>query len=216
LSGSVFSLTAAYATTVAPRAIRAQRGERNDIAVVASNGRWLIRDRRAPVTGYADCTPITDGVSCPAAASLTVTLGDRDDELNLANDGAAATIDAGPGDDVVLDSPGDDTVDGGTGADRLLSGGGRDTLTFASRKHGVTIDLRTLRTSEHDYIAPFAIVIGGAGDDVIRGAGGGRNHFRGGPGADVINARGGGRDRVECGAGRDRVNADHADSLQRC
>jgi hypothetical protein len=183
---------------------------------------------------------------------MTVTLGDMDDRFTSSAyviDGV--TVDGGPGDDVLRGRGSVDRLDGAGGRDRLFGGENDDTLIdgdrgsdhldggnshddFLSYEHraaGVSVDLGRGRSGEGDALAGLEGVIGGAGDDRIRGtdgedsivsgagddtiaalgghdsvaAGDGDDVVAGGDGHDTLDG-GRGADRAACGRGRDTVS----------
>lgn len=118
--------------------VRGEPGERNDLSIVREGETLVIRDAGAPLTAGDRCTAQADGsVRCPGA-SLSVLAGDGDDKVV---DGAAGTVDGGPGNDVLVSggtvSGGDGndalaggvSLDGGAGDDVLSAGDGPQTLT---------------------------------------------------------------------------------------
>jgi len=128
--------------------------------------------------------------------------------------------------------PGDDSLQGLYGPDVLIGGPGNDTVTYAERGPGEALSLTIdgagndgstdstglasdLNPSNGtmDQIAPdVENVVGGAGNDVIRGsaadnslkAGGGNDSVDGGSGVDTIEGAGG-DDSLHGGAGNDNV-----------
>ena len=97
--------------------------------------------------------------------------------------GGADTIDGGGGTDVLNGDGDGDTISGdATAGDTLAGGGGSDTLTYAGVTSNVTVDL--LGTSD-DTVSSFEHIIGGNGDDTLKGDGN-PNVLDGGPGDDVL------------------------------
>src|SRR5829696_3376472 len=152
--------------------------------------------------------------------------GDGDDVLTagLHRD----TLRGGPGDDT-LDGGGGDTLgwndpptfeaakgqfpdklDGGPGADTLNGGGGDwDSVTYDGRQAPVLASLDGLRNDgergERDLIGTdVEQVIGGEGDDTVRGSGN-SNYLEGGAGDDVIDGGGGYHDVIYGRTGNDTI-----------
>jgi len=162
-----------------------------------------------------------------AADVETVQGGLGDDRLTagaepatlLGSDGQDV-LSGGPGADRIDGGAGEDTIDGGRGADVLTGGGDVDTVTYTSRKRAVTVNLQAGRpdggeTGEGDLVQPdVEAVVGGSGDDVLRGARGVANTLSGGPGEDDLVDRANGdavADDLRCGTGTDRTHGDNAD-----
>ncbi len=152
-------------------------------------------------------------VGTPGDDDLTGTAGDEtilagagDDEV--AAGAGADVVDGGEGDDTLSGEAGDDLLKGGAGddaldggdgsdvlmgsaGDDLLDGGeGVDTVSYADDMAGVTVDLAA-GTAEgddagFDELVSIENVIGGTGNDVLKGDGG-DNVFVGGAGDDVID-----------------------------
>jgi hypothetical protein len=119
-------------------AIEAAAGEANDITLVDSSTKDLlsftVTDPHGGLTAAGECTAQPDGksVQCSHASqdisrTVRITLGDGNDKLDLRG-AAGATVDAGPGADVVIGSPESDDIFGGTGRDRLSGGKGDDVI----------------------------------------------------------------------------------------
>jgi Ca2+-binding RTX toxin-like protein len=218
----------------------AAKGERNRVHVKIKRDSVTIVDAGAFVEldQGTDCTRTgVHRVVCPRYP-LFVSLGDRDDTLDLAPGGAgldhlrthplalqddyentdgrireAATVYAGPGNDVVTGSRfrdwiapggGRDHVEGRGGPDTIVTGpdvkpdrlegdGGIDTLRFGAPHVPVTVDLAagTVRGGHAaDRIAGIERVHGGGADDTLRGDDG-ANALYGEHGEDTIVGRGG-------------------------
>ncbi len=183
------------------------------------------------------------------SSALTLTLDSK------ANDGAAGEGDTlandlewvvgGSGNDKIVGSAagealmgqgGNDTIDGGLGADWIRGGAGKDSADYQIRVEPLTLTLdgksgNDGAVGEGDTLADdLEWVIGGAGNDVLRGgpvadtldggAGdddldglGGRDEVNGGPGADVVRSRDLLIDAIGCGGDEDSVVGDLLDSL---
>jgi hypothetical protein len=104
----------------------AAAGERNDVtAERRPDGRVLVRDAGAPLEPTADCPAFgSDGVLCPPAGDLRMTLGDGDDRASA----SGWRIAGGPGDDLLVGGAANDVLDGGPGRDVLAGGAGDDVL----------------------------------------------------------------------------------------
>ena len=135
-----------------------------------------------------------------------VILAGLGDDLVQAGDGND-TVEGGEGDDVLegqvggdvlLGGAGDDELIGGEGADRLVGGAGddllaggagADTADYADDTAGVTVDLAAGtaegEASGSDTLVSIETVIGGAGNDVLKGDAG-DNRLEGGAGTDTL------------------------------
>lgn len=119
-------------------------------------------------------------------------------------------LDGGPGADVLQGGEGEDRLDGGPGADALDGGPDGDFMEFRSRSTAVIVDLGTGTSGEGDRLTGVEGVLGGSGDDDLRG-GGGDDVLFGGPGDDELRGADGddalidgdGRDILDGGAGDD-------------
>jgi Ca2+-binding RTX toxin-like protein len=113
------------------------------------------------------------------------------------NDGAGITFTGGPGDDTQNGTPEIDTLD------------------YSATTAGVVVDLEagTASGSEvgNDSVAGFENVIGGSGNDILRGHPG-NNQLFGGAGDDLLSGGGGGIDLFNGGSGVDRVSFSGANS----
>ena len=195
-------------------------GEANRVGVQREGSAFVIKDVGAGLTADAPCTqidartarcPVTEGGS--GLHGLALALGDGDDYAVIGGDLRVETaISGGDGKDVVEGSEGNDRIDGGPGGDRLLGRGGVDELSFATRTAPVAVDLATEsagEAGEEDAVGGFEVVVGGAGDDVLRGAGGDET-IDGGLGDDVLRGRAG-DDALFAGEGADRLSGQSGD-----
>lgn len=130
---------------------------------------------------------------------------DGDDLLDggVGND----TLDGGAGDDELLGGDGDDVLIGGEGDDVLDGGEGRDSADFSQDTQGVAVDLEDGfaigDASGEDELISIERVVGGAGNDVIRGNDA-DNDLLGGSGDDVLAGRGG-NNVIDGGEGHDTI-----------
>jgi hypothetical protein len=146
------------------------------------------------------CGKVGATIVCSAIAlrSQTISLGDGNDTLALNTD-LAATIEGGPGNDVIAGGRGNDviaggnggdTIAGGAGADTISGGNGDDTVDYSAAKDPVSVTHDATANdgtaAERDNVAADVEgAVGGAGNDVLHaGAAGGELH--GGPGDDVL------------------------------
>jgi RTX calcium-binding nonapeptide repeat (4 copies) len=147
-----------------------------------------------------DCVaPGVVTASCPLGP-LTVTLGDQNDTIATAAGAPAISVDAGAGNDVLLDavrSPGT-AFNGDVGVDRSDYTGRGEPLSVSM--NGIADDGAS---GEGDNIAGDE-VIGGSGDDTISGNSG-ANGLVGGDGNDFLTA-GIGDDSLDGGAGNDTLD----------
>ena len=129
----------------------------------------------------------------------------------LRGNSTANVFRGGGGNDTISGAAGNDTLEGGAGNDRMDGGAGIDTLGFSAAAAPLTIDLSNTgaqNTGEGwDTLVNFENVIGGSGNDDIRG-----NHLanrlQGGHGDDTLTG-GGGDDTLDGGAGRDMADFSH-------
>ncbi|SDE24429.1 endonuclease/exonuclease/phosphatase family protein [Belnapia rosea] len=140
---------------------------------------------------------------------------DHDDRLN--GGGGNDALNGLGGNDVLLGGPGNDTLRGAAGNDTLDGGEGSDTADYILATQQVVVDLAAARVSQdgqggQDRLASIENVVGGPGNDTIRGDAA-ANRLVGGAGNDAINGMGGndainggeGRDVLRGGAGQDNV-----------
>lgn len=155
----------------------------------------------------------------------------------LAGDAGADELHGDDGADSVQGGTDDDRLDGGgrAGVDELDGGEGADTAVYSGRTERVHVDLASPdadgEEGEVDLLGAIENVVGGAGDDVIRGddspnrleGGAGNDDLTGNLGADDLFGDAGDdslfsadgvRDRGSCGAGSDRAVADEADAIE--
>lgn len=132
-----------------------------------------------------------------------------------------ATLDGGGGRDVLLGGAGqnvltDGDVTGAADGDVLDGRGGRSTVSYDGRTASVFVDLADPggdgERGEGDTLRSIREVVGGSGDDVLRGRAAATT-LAGGPGDDRIVGRGG-ADSLSGGSGRDTIDgAGGADDL---
>ncbi|MCI0756390.1 endonuclease/exonuclease/phosphatase family protein [Teichococcus vastitatis] len=112
------------------------------------------------------------------------------------------------GNDKLFGGPGNDILRGAAGNDLLDGGEGSDTADYVLATRSVVIDLAAKRASQdgqggHDRLEGIENIVGGAGNDTIRGDAG-ANRLVGGAGNDAINGMGG-KDAINGGDGRDTL-----------
>ncbi|PPR60960.1 MAG: hypothetical protein CFH10_01325, partial [Alphaproteobacteria bacterium MarineAlpha4_Bin2] len=136
--------------------------------------------------------------------------GDDDDSLvggagddDLSGGAGTDSLTGGAGDDVLDGGAGDDSLSGGVGDDRIYGGDGTDTVSFSdvtvadgedASERGVEVDLvagtASGAESGDDQISGIEHVIGGEGDDFLKGDEQ-ENILTGGAGDDIFEGRGG-------------------------
>ena len=127
------------------------------------------------------------------------------------------TLIGGDGRDIVIAGDGDDLIVGGTGAgfDIYSGGDGSDTVSYASASEGISVNLAWSHAygSETDFDLLFKIenVVGGSGDDIIRGNRS-DNYLEGGAGSDVLDG-GRGDDTLDGGADDDILTGGRGNDL---
>ena len=127
------------------------------------------------------------------------------------------TVLGGAGRDLLFGEVGNDTLRGGAGNDTLFGGGGQDTADYGDAVERVVVNLvagTALGDTEigRDVLSSIEHVVGGLGDDVIRGNAA-ANRLDGGDGDDVLDGRtgndtlvgGGDDDTLDGGNGADRL-----------
>jgi Ca2+-binding RTX toxin-like protein len=172
---------------------------------------------RASSSGATDILTALENVTGSAGADV------------LTGDGAANDLDGGAGDDRLRGLAGADTLVGGAGIDTAdyssffpsngrigvvvdlplgeATGDGVDSLVTLENVRGSSFDDRIVGDSKANSFQGLDgrdAIVGGAGQDVLRGNGG----------ADTFEVRDGVRDRVYGGTGRDRARADRRDVLR--
>ena len=201
-------------------------GESNRATIEYDTGFWVVRDSGVPSIGLVQlngggCTIIGPlEIRCPAATTLAhnVSLGDGDDTLSLVTS-LPATIDGGPGADVLngaggadalTGGGGDDTLRGGAGGDSFTGGDGSDTLDYGAAASPVNFDVDGAPddglSGEGDNAgAGIEKVIGGAGADRLQAPATGAA-LVGGAGADTLLG-GSGIDAFDGGDSADLISS---------
>ena len=207
-------------------------GEANDLEVSTTpQGELRFRDSGAPITAGTGCRKFaSDDAICPNGL-VNVVLGDGDDAAAV--EVAAGVLDGGAGNDrltgsaandVIWGGPGTDELHGGAGDDSLSDGDpaasadvfdggpGADTVSYMVRRTAVKADL-VRRTGgaggENDQLIDLEGVLGGGGDDDLRG-GPANDDLFGAGGRDRLYGRGG-DDRLQGGRRTDRLSGGDGD-----
>jgi N-acetylglucosamine-6-sulfatase len=211
----------------------ASPGAQNETSVKPSGAYWLLTDPGAPILPGAGCEQLAvNTVRCPkAGVSRLVDKGnDGNDSIDTPNS-IDASVDGGPGNDILTTESGSDGLHGGDGGDVFVGGPepdvfdggeGRDTVSYARRgAQPVEVDIDGALGDDGGAVdgpvgardsinANVENVIGGGAPDVIIGSdnsntltgGGGADQLRGLAGNDTILANGdGSSDEINCGAG---------------
>jgi hypothetical protein len=218
--------------------LRAAPGESNAVTVEAVGREVRLTDTGAPLAVGERCRSLTpNSAMCSGFVSaggptwhrVEVLLGDQDDAAAATRE---ATLDGGPGDDMLTGSEDSDMLLGGGGRDRASGGGGsdtfmdgdgadvaidddvfdggpgRDSVSYDNRRAPVRIDLHTSsaitgQSGESDAMTDVEGGSGGeAGDRITTAAGGGTAD--GGRGGDVLDG-GDGQDTLGGGDGDDVI-----------
>ncbi|MGN6188257.1 MAG: hypothetical protein ACTHOE_05115 [Conexibacter sp.] len=176
---------------------------------------------RMTVAAGSPCTLDASGyhAACPdvGVERIAVRLGFLGSDVRIRAD-LPATIDGGPGDDLLVGGPEDDTIDGGAGqdviagglgADVLRGGNGEDLVTYTDRiaPDGTLLPRRDAVRAEIGR--PGWSGSSGEGDTIADDV----EQLQGGAGADRFSLRDGHGTEVSCGGGRDSVVADPRDAL---
>ena len=158
--------------------------------------------------------------------ALSVSLGDRDDQLTVDADRAGLysgdagndTLTGGDGDESLWGGTGNDVLDGRGGADLMAGQDGLDAVSYAGRVAGVTVDLASValgtegQPGEHDTVpSDVERVTGGNGSDTLTGNAA-PNQLDGGPGNDTVDG-GSGNDSLVGGSGDDSLSGSAGDDL---
>jgi Ca2+-binding RTX toxin-like protein len=161
-------------------------------------------------------------VVCAGAGNDVVVGGPGNDTLR--GGPGADLLQGGGGDDHLVGGPGADTEEGQAGADLfdqgsaadgadvLRGGPGTDTVSYAARRHTVSVVSGRAHASgapgERDTVnADIERLVGGAGADILR-ASHTTLELDGGAGADELFSRDGHTEIVNCGAGADHEVGD--------
>lgn len=116
------------------------------------------------------------------------TVEGREGDDVLEGEGGDDVLAGGAGDDGLVGGAGDDRLAGGEGDDTLDGGEGGDTADYADDTAGVNVDLTTGDAfgdaAGADTLISIENVIGGSGDDVLRGDAG-DSRLEGGEGNDT-------------------------------
>ncbi|MTD43522.1 hypothetical protein GKE82_04190 [Conexibacter sp. W3-3-2] len=181
--------------------VTAAPGERNDLLVEPQGELVRVTDAATPPVARDGCAAAPDtplAVVCAAAPVEVVRVEAGDGDDRLVTRVARPTLLSG--------GPGDDELTGGAGPERLVGGPGRDTVRYDDGRHddGVAVTLGggedDGRLGEQDDVREVEVVVGGAGDDLVRGTD-----------ADETVIGGGGDDVVDLGAGEDRFDGGPGD-----
>jgi len=139
--------------------------------------------------------------------------GDEGNDRITGGGGARDYVDEGLGDGPLVSGGGGgfDIVVGNSGVDRIDGGGGKhDIASYATSSQAININLSAglMRGAERERLRGIESVIGGSGNDSMRGN---RSHNRldGGPGDDSLRAVGGG-DAAFGGPGSDNCSSNFA------
>jgi hypothetical protein len=177
-------------------------GRTNDVTVALASGTYTVQDSAAGVNSGSGCAAAGAGVvTCPATGvrSITADGGDGNDRL-VVTAGTPATLNGGPGDDVLAGGPKADVLQGGAGADAMGGGGGADQVSYAGRTAGVVVDIDDVADdggpedasggARDNVKSDVENLNGGAGADSLTGSPA-ANVLAGGKGPDVLSGLGG-------------------------
>ena len=183
-----------------------QYGEKTVAVVVTLNGAM---SARVTVGGVVEDT---------VRNVENVSGGSGDD--NITGDGLANALIGAAGDDTLAGGAGNDSVNGGLGKDVLDGGAGIDIALFTDKTAAVAVTLRgatnavvTVGGAAEDMVRNIENVIGGTGHDNLTGdglvniivGGDGNDTLKGAGGNDSLNG-GAGIDRLIGGAGGDKLS----------
>jgi RTX calcium-binding nonapeptide repeat (4 copies) len=220
----------------------ADTGERNVVQLAPADSGIDVFDDGAALTAGEGCAAVTvHRAHCAGpVAAVSLSLGDEDDDADLAALDLPADVSAGDGDDIVEGPQVGGALSGDDGGDMLVGGAGADTFSggldddllegaggddIAGGGGGIEV---MLGQAGDDYLAGGPdqdLVFGGDGDDQLQGDDG-ADALIGGPGDDRISgglggdqafvADGEGDDVVDCGIGSDAVRQDRGDRTSGC
>jgi Ca2+-binding RTX toxin-like protein len=200
----------------------ASPGEVNALTVTVRDGQVQFSDPAVKVDnlhGGAECTGVDTGIlTCklPAGMRVKVTLGDRDDSVELAagvarleGDDGADTLVGGPGADALSGGPGDDLLRGRGGTDTFEPGDGFDSIDYFDHTAPVVASFDGVANDgaagENELVpADAEMLIGGQGPDRLTAAPAG-SYLQGSPGNDTIYG-GAGPDTLYGGKDADMLN----------
>lgn len=168
VAGSLVMAGPAHASTAALQGdaivVAAAPGETNTVTIGIQAAGIYVRDSGGVLTAGPGCTIDSSGeAACPrtGVARITVALGDGNDgesasastglDIPIDVDGgpgadqmkamnAGATLNGGPGADVLVGGAGADHLIGGSGPDTLTGGDGADTIDAADAGYGDIVD----------------------------------------------------------------------------
>jgi hypothetical protein len=212
-------------------------GEVNDVSMTVEPDRVLVTDAGAPLSPDRGCRPLDAHAAMCGSGAPDAVLGDGDDRLQVLGPAIFASINAGPGADVVVGSDGDDHIVAGAGADVVSGGRGHDSLfdgvrvafeadvydggtgidwvSWEGRRRSVAATLGAEEPAgsrgEGDRLVAVESLIGGERRDLLRGDAG-ANRLLGGAGADSL-AGGPGNDQLEGGRGDDVLRGESGADL---
>ncbi|MEA2219655.1 MAG: hypothetical protein QOJ35_2281 [Solirubrobacteraceae bacterium] len=208
LLAAAMAAPAAHAATIthavgsATEGFAADPGEVNHVTVVRDGDSWVYADTGATLGAGGDCTLAAQTVRCPATGVTTVTvdLGDGNDDANVQTPTVATMLFGRAGDDTITGGGGNDVMIGGTGSDTLMGGGGDDIITAEDSPNAPTTSANVL-----DGGPGADQLFGAAGPDDLRGGDGNDTELRGYGGNDVIDG-GAGADTLSGGADNDTLH----------
>lgn len=204
---------------------------------ITRSGRTLTLDDRVSLKAGAGCKAVKGDktkVKCTTTSVpklIIATMGDKDDSF-VNNSGIASNAAGGAGNDRLFGSTaadqltgnagndklggaaGNDTLTGGAGGDDMTGGAGMDIATYADHTATIRADFDYFTgdgVNGEDRIGEVEHLIGGSGNDLLRGDGA-ANTIDGGGGNDYLLGRLG-ADVLKGGAGVDTV--DYSDRTQR-
>lgn len=215
-----------------PPTFMAEAGEANNLTVTQTGTSVTFVDPSdaLPATTHPDCTAAPPVVTCTNVFSITIVLGDMNDQTTFSGVTAFVTQNGEDGDDTLRGptnstnssgGPGTDrlesataasglsTLNGGTGPDTFVGGPGADSVTYADKTAAVTVTLDGAANDgelgEMDNVGTeIDNVFGGTGNDTLTGSAAG-NFLNGLAGNDTLSG-GDGDDTFVGGVGADVFN----------
>jgi Ca2+-binding RTX toxin-like protein len=210
-------------------------GEPNALKITKVKKKLVVKDSAAELTAGTGCVAQSAHMAvCKGAESIRLTLGEGDDTARFGSTvNSYATMNGGPGDDVLYGTKTLDNLHGGGGTDKLyglgsndiledndgpsdtapdtIDGGrGNDVAYYKDHNDGIDVDL-TKGVAAGDAIKDVEAIESGAGDDTLTGSDG-DDDLTGGAGHDVLTGLGGddalyvgGGGRADGGAGNDTI-----------
>ena len=171
----------------------------NNILIGGAGNDTLNGGAGLDIASYAD---VTTNLTINLTLTTAQSMGSAGNDILISIEGLIG----GSGNDTLTGDGNNNILEGGLGNDRLDGGQGLDVASYADLTTTLYVDFTqfsgTLTTAlGTDTLISIEGIIGGSGDDVLKGDAG-ANYFEGGAGQDFLDGRGG-DDTLIAGAGND-------------